>query len=97
MVEFLKQPQFIPVPLEEEVAILWAVTNGFLDEIEVDRVTEFDKEYIEYLRLREKKLLSEIADKKVLDEKIIKELEKVTKDFAERFKKGSKNGQHPRT
>lgn len=90
MVEILKQPQYSPVPLEEEVVIIWAAGNGFLDDIEVSQVTKFEKEYIEYLRLREKKLLSEIADKKVLDEKITKELEKVTKDFVERFKKGSK-------
>jgi F-type H+/Na+-transporting ATPase subunit alpha len=95
MVEVLKQPQFSPVPLEEQVVILWAVSNGHLDEIEVSRVIDFEKEYIEYLKLREKKLLGEIADKKVLDEKITNELEKATKEFIERFKKS--DGQHKRT
>ncbi len=85
--EILKQPPFSPVPVEEQVASLWAVTNGFLDEIEVEKCRDFESKYIAHLKLREKKLLSEIATKKELDEKMIKELEKVTREFVKIYGK----------
>lgn len=88
--EVLKQPPYSPVPLPEQIVVLWAVTNGYMDEVEVERVKEFEEKYIAYLKLREKKLLSEIAEKKELDEKIAKELEKITKEFAGMFAKSQK-------
>ncbi len=90
--EILKQPPFSPVPLVEQVAVLWAVINGHLDEIEVEKVREFEQRFIAHLKLREKKLLSEIADKNELDEKMTKELEKVTKEFVGIFSKSVKGG-----
>ncbi|MBI2011527.1 F0F1 ATP synthase subunit alpha [Candidatus Daviesbacteria bacterium] len=83
--EILKQLPFSPVPLEEQVLAIWAVSNGLMDEVPPEKVKEFESEYIQYLRLREKKLMSEVADKKELDEKVIKRLEGVTKEFAKRF------------
>ncbi len=88
--EILKQPPYSPVPVEEQIVAIWAVSNGFMDEVEVTNIRDFENKYIAHLRLREKKLLAEIADKKVLDEKIVKELEKTTKTFASTFMKGSK-------
>lgn len=88
--EVLKQPPYSPVALPEQVVSLWAVTNGYLDEVEVGKVKEFEGKYIAHLKLREKALLSGIASKKELDEKMIKELEKTTKEFAEIFMKGTK-------
>lgn len=85
--EVLKQPPYSPVPVEEQVVILWAVTNGFLDEVEMERVKEFEGEYLKNLRLTQKKIMSEIAEKKVLEDKIAQALEKITKDFISRFKK----------
>ncbi len=86
MTEILKQPPYSPVPMEDQVAILWAATNGYLDEIDVEKVRDFEKAFIQHLNLKEKKLMGEIADKKELDEKITKELEKVTKEFVNTFK-----------
>ncbi|MBI4038789.1 F0F1 ATP synthase subunit alpha [Candidatus Daviesbacteria bacterium] len=79
--EVLKQPPYSPVRLEEQIVALWAVTQGFMDEVEVERVKEFEQKYIAYLKLREKKLLGEIISKKELDQKMVKELEKATKSF----------------
>jgi F-type H+/Na+-transporting ATPase subunit alpha len=90
MTEVLKQPQFSPVPVEEQVAILWAGSNGYLDEVPVENVKEFETEYLKTLKLREKKLIGEIADKKELDEKMTKSLEKFTQDFVKSFLKTSK-------
>ncbi len=88
--EVLKQLPYSPVPVEEQVVALWAVTNGYMDEVEVERVKEFEQKYIQHLKLREKKLLSEIASKKELDEKMIKQLERVTRSFVSTFGKTSK-------
>lgn len=88
--EILKQPPYSPVALEEQVVLLWAVINGFLDEIEVEKIKEFEQRYITHLKLRQKKLLSEIAKKKELDEKMLKELERVTKEFVNIFSKVGK-------
>ncbi len=79
--EVLKQPPYSPVPVEEQIVVLWAVTNGYMDEVEVLKVKEFEEKYLAHLKLREKKLLAEIAEKKVLDENIVKSLEKTTKEF----------------
>src|SRR3990167_2857987 len=71
--EVLKQLPCSPVPIEEQVVALWAVTNGYLDEVEVEKVRDFEQRYIAHLKLRAKKLLSDITD--------TKELEKITKEF----------------
>lgn len=85
--EVLKQPPYSPVAVPEQVVALWAVTNGYMDEVEVERIREFGQKYIAHLQLREKKLLGEIASKKELDEKMIKELEKVTEEFVKLYGK----------
>ncbi len=90
--EVLKQPPYSPVLVEEQVVALWAVTNGYLDEVEVDKIPEFEQKYIAHLKLHGKKLLSEIASKKELDEKMTKELEKMTKEFAGSFIQSGKGG-----
>ena len=85
--EVLKQPPYSPVAVEEQVVALWACTQGYMDEVEVFSVKDFEQKYIQHLKLREKKLLSEIASKKELDEKMIKELERATKSFVSMFGK----------
>ncbi len=88
--EVLKQPPYSPVPVEEQVVVLWAVTNGYLNEVEVERVREFEQRYIQHLKLRAKKLIETIAKEKVLEDKMVKELEKLTKEFVGMFMKGAK-------
>lgn len=90
--EILKQPPYMPVPVEEQVVLLWVVTNGYLDGIEVENVRDFEQKYIAHIKLREKKLLPEITSKKELDEKMVKDLEKVTKEFMVIFTKAGKGG-----
>ncbi len=84
--EILKQPPYQPVPVEEQIVILWAATQGFLDEIPVEKIKEFEERYLSHLKLKEKKLLSEIADKKEMDEKLTANLEKITQKFVKDFK-----------
>jgi F-type H+/Na+-transporting ATPase subunit alpha len=88
--EILKQPPYSPVPMEEQAVILWVVTNGYLDELPVEEIQDFETEFLKIVRVKNKKLLSEITEKKELDEKMVKELEKVTKDFVGIFQKSHK-------
>lgn len=81
IVEILKQPQYQPVPVEQQVAIIWAVTNGFLDDIEIDKIKDFEEKYVDSLTTKGKKILEEIIKEKTLTEKITKDLEKFTLDF----------------
>lgn len=87
LTEILKQPPYSPVPLEEEVVVIWAATNGYLDEIPVEKARDFEAAYLKMMRLKNKKLMSTIAEQKLLDEKTLKELEKITKDFVKEFQK----------
>lgn len=52
--EVLKQPPYSPVPVAEQVAVLWAVTNGYMDEVEVEKIKDFEQKYLAYLKLRGK-------------------------------------------
>ena len=86
MSELLKQPAYSPFPMEEQVVVFWAATNGYLDNIPVEKVREFEVRLLQEMKARHKKVISEIAEKKVLDEKLTKELEKILKDFTKSFK-----------
>lgn len=88
--EILKQPPYSPVPMEEQVVLLWTAINGYLDELEVSQVRDFEHKYIANLKLRNKKLLEQIKEKKELDEKMTKELQKITEDFVKLYKKSAK-------
>ncbi len=88
--EVLKQLPYSPVPVEEQVVILWVATNGFLDGIEISQVKEFEGKFIQNLKLKNKKLLSEIKEKKELNEKETQELKKATEDFLKIFVRSAK-------
>ena len=60
-VELLKQPQYKPLPVEEQVALIYCGTKGLLRDIPVEKVAEFEKEFVEHLKLAHKDVLAEIA------------------------------------
>ena len=62
MVEILKQPQSSPVPVEEQVAVIWAGTNGHIDDVPVSDVRRFESEWVDYLRREQGDLLSGIRE-----------------------------------
>jgi F-type H+-transporting ATPase subunit alpha len=53
----LKQPQYAPVPVEEQVAMILASTKGYIDKVPVNKVSEFEKEFISYLRAQHNQVL----------------------------------------
>jgi F-type H+-transporting ATPase subunit alpha len=67
LVEVLKQPQFDPVRLSEQVAIVWAATNGYLDSIPVEGIKAFEKTLIEHIATHDSGLLDELDENVALD------------------------------
>ncbi|MFP4587915.1 MAG: F0F1 ATP synthase subunit alpha [Desulfohalobiaceae bacterium] len=84
MVEILKQDQYLPLPVEEQVVILYAGTKGFLDDIAVESVRKFELEYMEFMRNTKQDILQAIREKQDLDE----DTENRLKAAVEEFKKG---------
>jgi F-type H+/Na+-transporting ATPase subunit alpha len=68
VVEVLKQNQYQPLPVEEQVAIIWSVTNAKLDDVPVADVRRFEKELLEFMRSRHADVLGQLATEKLGDE-----------------------------
>ena len=83
LVEILKQDQFSPVPVEEQVAIIFAAINGYLDDVEVDDIGEFEEEYVERLRLQHGDVLAEIRETEELTDHAEEVFETVAEDLSE--------------
>ena len=74
IVELFKQIQYNPIPVEEQVAVLWAMQNGYLDAVPVDKVKQFQVKLQDYLRTRKESVLASIVAKRALDKEIEAEL-----------------------
>jgi F-type H+-transporting ATPase subunit alpha len=85
MVELLKQDQYTPMPVQEQVAVLFAGTKGHLDEIELEKVKAFETSLVKYLRDSYANLLADIVDKKHLDAELEKRLADAINDFKKKF------------
>jgi F-type H+-transporting ATPase subunit alpha len=70
LVEVLKQPQYAPVPVEEQVAIIYAVTNGHLDEVPVEQVRRWEQQFLAYLGASQGAVLEGIRTKKALTDDV---------------------------
>lgn len=81
--EILKQGWDEPSPVEDQVAIIWAVSNGFLDEVDMDKIKLWEKAFIDYLESKHASLVKEIKTKKELPELLVRKLEKATVKFNE--------------
>jgi len=83
-VEILKQEQYAPLPVEKQVAIIFCGSKGLLSELPIEKVKEFEKEYLDFLELRHKKVLDKIKEGKIEEEQ--EELLKaVARDIIERL------------
>ena len=70
MVELLKQPQYDPFPIEEQIASIYAGTKGFMDELPVSRVPEFETGLLQYLRDQKPEALQELKDTGVMSDEV---------------------------
>jgi F-type H+-transporting ATPase subunit alpha len=85
-VEILKQGQYSPLPFEEQVAVIYAVTNGFLDTIDTGKVRAWEKGFLEYLRAQFPQILDGMRSSKALakdaEAELKRAIEQYTKGFA---------------
>ncbi|MFZ3130783.1 MAG: F0F1 ATP synthase subunit alpha [Desulfosporosinus sp.] len=83
--EILKQSQYAPSPVEEEVVVIFAAVRGFIDEIDVDKIGKFEVEYLRFMRSEKAALMEQIRTKKALSDDMIAELGKAINDFKKGF------------
>jgi len=86
LTEVLKQDQYVPLPVEKQVAIIFAGTNGLLDDLDVADVRPFEQSLYRYLDTSMPTLLQKIRERKAIDDEIRGELQKAIKEAKERFK-----------
>jgi F-type H+-transporting ATPase subunit alpha len=85
LVEILKQPQYEPLPVERQIAIVFAGTNGYLDNIAVSDERTFETELYSFIDSRQPELFRGIAEKKQLDDQLKASLDGAVKQFAADF------------
>ncbi|MCA9822590.1 MAG: F0F1 ATP synthase subunit alpha, partial [Dehalococcoidia bacterium] len=79
--ELLKQPQFAPLSMSEEVVVLFALSNGMMDDIEVSRIQPFEAEIRKFLASNHPDLLNDIAERGVLDDDLSTRIRSVIETF----------------
>jgi F-type H+/Na+-transporting ATPase subunit alpha len=85
LVEILKQDQYQPLSFGKQIMIIFAGTNGYLDDLEVEHVRAFSEELNKYVESMNPKLLAAIMEKKTIDDSIKADIEKTLKEFKQRF------------
>jgi F-type H+-transporting ATPase subunit alpha len=86
--ELLKQMQYQPMPTEEQIAVLFACVNGFLDDVPVKSIAAFEKEFIDYMHHNAPEILKQIIEKKILTKEINKGLTNAILEFKKTFLAG---------
>lgn len=86
MVELLKQDQYVPMAVEKQVAILYAGSNGMIDDVPVEAVRKFESEFLAYMERRHADVLKTIREKKIIDDTLKPQLEAAIKEFKGAFK-----------
>jgi len=84
-VEILKQNQYSPMPVEKQIAIIYCGTKGLLSDIPVERVKEFEEDFLEFMELKHKRTLTALAQGKLSDE-ITGVIESAASEIVEKFK-----------
>src|SRR6185312_10157584 len=85
LVELLKQGQYAPLPFSKQIIMIYAGTNGFLDDLAVEDVKPFEAELYKYVDNANPKLLTTIMEKKTLDDALKADIQKTLTDFKQQF------------
>jgi F-type H+-transporting ATPase subunit alpha len=85
LTELLKQPQFNPMPMEEQVVSIFAGVNGFLDNLPVNQVVRFESALLSHVRSDHPEVLATIRDTKTLDDGTSDKLKAILGDFVKTF------------
>ena len=85
MVELLKQGQYVPLPFEEQVMVIFAGVNGFLDDVPVESVTKFEEGFVRFLRDNKDALKKEVVEKKEITEDLKAKVSQAIEEFKKTF------------
>lgn len=83
--EILKQGQYQPMPVEEQVLVIFAATRGFIDDIPLERIKEFEQEFLRFMRTVKADILEKIRTEKALSDELTKQIEDAIKEFKQGF------------
>jgi F-type H+-transporting ATPase subunit alpha len=86
IVEVFKQPQYNPIPVEVQAAVLWTVQNAFMDDVPVDKIKDFQAKLTEFLTTRKAELLAKILKEKALSDALVEELKAAVTEFKPTYK-----------
>src|SRR5487761_657706 len=89
LVELLKQPQYAPFPVEDQVASIWAGSNGYLDDVPVDDIHRFESEYLDFLKRSHAGILETIRETKALSDDTVTALKDAINEFRQGFVTGT--------
>jgi F-type H+/Na+-transporting ATPase subunit alpha len=85
LVEILKQPQYQPLAVEKQVAVIFAATKGLLDEVPLGDIGRWEREFYRFLETRHPGVLSALATRRTLDDEITRDLSNAVKEFGQEF------------
>jgi F-type H+-transporting ATPase subunit alpha len=86
IVEVFKQPQYNPVPVETQVAVLWTVQNSLMDDVAVEKIKDFQAKLADYLVSRKADLMGRIAKEKALSDALTAELKAAVTEFKQTYR-----------
>ena len=85
MVELLKQNQYIPMTMQDQVIVLFAGTQGYIDDIPVEAVKKFEEEFVKFMRVTKDDIRKELGEKKALDDSLKAKLAQAIEEFKKGF------------
>jgi F-type H+-transporting ATPase subunit alpha len=85
IVEVFKQQQYNPIPVEVQVAVLWAVQNDFMDDVPVDKIKDFQARLTDFLNTRKADLLAKIRNEKAVSDAIASGLKTALTEFKQTY------------
>ncbi len=91
LTEALKQEQFKPLPVEKQIALIYAGTQGYLADLEVSEIRDFELKFYQFLDANKQSLLRKIIEVKEMTREVKSELDVALKEFKERYKAGEKS------
>jgi F-type H+-transporting ATPase subunit alpha len=85
LIELLKQPQYVPAPVEEQVMMIFAANNGHLDDIPVEKIRDFESKFLQHIRDKHTGIAMAIKEKKKIEEDTAGNLNRVITEFKKEF------------
>jgi F-type H+-transporting ATPase subunit alpha len=86
IVELFKQNQYSPMPVEVQVVVLWASQNGFVDDVAVDKIKDFQAKLVDFISTRKAELLAKVRNEKAISDAITAELKAAVTEFKQTYR-----------